>query len=1026
MNVSSWSIKNPVPALILFILLTLAGFKSFNAMKIQNFPDLELPTVTVSAALPGASPAQLENEVARKLENSIAKLQGLKHIYTEITDGSVVVTAEFRLEKNTQEAVDDVRSAVSEVRADLPVDLRDPIVSKLNLAGSPILAFTIDSSSMDDEALSWFVDDTLTKKLLGVNGVGGISRVGGVTRQIWVELDTAKLQALNATAADISRQLRNSQLEIAGGATKMGGSEQPIRTLANVKSADELAKREIVLSDGRTVRLDQVANVIDTIAEPKSRALLNGKNVVGFDITRTKGASEIEVGEGIYKVLNELKLAHSDIKITEAFNFVKPVQEEFDASMTLLYEGALLAVLVVWLFLRDVRATFVSAVALPLSVIPTFIGMQYLGFSINVVTLLALSLVVGILVDDAIVEVENIVRHLRMGKTPYEAAMEATDEIGLAVVATTFTLVAVFLPTAFMSGVAGKFFKQFGWTAAIAVFVSLVVARVLTPMMAAYLMKPIATGHAKDGWVMSMYMRASAWCLNHRLITSLLAIGFFVGSIMLIPLLPKGFIPPDDNSQTQVRLELAPGATLAETTVASEKARNILQKMPHIKSVYTTIGGGAAGTDPFAGGGTAETRKATLTILMDERGKRPKKQVIEAQMREQLQQLAGVRLSVGLGGSGEKYMLVLTSEDGNALRLAANNVEKELRTIKGLGNIASTAALVRTELIVRPNVTAAADLGVNTAEIGETLRIATVGDYEQNLAKLNLDKRQVPIVVKLESNAKADLNSLKKLAVNGTKGPVMLDQVATMEFAGGSSVINRYDRQRNVQFDIELSSIALGDATTAVNSLPSIARLPAGVTQAQIGDSEMMGELFASFGLAMLTGVICIYFVLVLLFKDFLQPITILVALPLSLGGAFLGLLVAGKAFSMPSLIGLIMLMGIATKNSILLVEYAIMARRDHGMTRLEAILDACHKRARPIVMTTIAMTAGMIPIAFAIGSGDGSFRSPMAVAVIGGLLTSTVLSLLVIPVAFTFVDDIQQFFARLFAKPKQTLGQSQ
>ena len=668
MNVSSWSIKNPVPALILFILLTLAGFQSFNAMKVQNFPDLELPTINVSAALPGASPAQLENEVARKLENSVAKLQGLKHISTEITDGSVALTAEFKLEKPTQEALDEVRSAVSEVRADLPVDLRDPIVSKLNVAGSPILAFTISAKNMDDEALSWFVDDTLTKKLLGVNGVGGVSRVGGVTRQIWVELDPAKLQALNATAADISRQLRNSQLEVTGGATKMGGSDQPIRTLANVKSADELAKLQIVLADGRTVRLDQVANVIDTIAEPKSRALLNGKSVVGFDITRTKGASEIEVGAGIYKALGELKLSHPDIEMTEAFNFVTPVQEEFDASMTLLYEGALLAVLVVWLFLRDVRATFVSAVALPLSVIPTFIGMQYLGFSINVVTLLALSLVVGILVDDAIVEVENIVRHLRMGKTPYEAAMEATNEIGLAVVATTFTLVAVFLPTAFMSGIAGKFFKQFGWTAAIAVFVSLVVARVLTPMMAAYLMKPITTGHQKDSAMMSIYMRVSAWCLHHRLTTSLLAIAFFVGSIMLIPLLPKGFIPADDNSQTQVRIELAPGATLNETTVATEKARTILQGIEHVKSIYTTIGGGAAGTDPFAGGGTAETRKATLTILLDERGKRPKKQVIEAEMRQKLQQLAGARLSVGLGGSGEKYVLVLTSEDGNALR----------------------------------------------------------------------------------------------------------------------------------------------------------------------------------------------------------------------------------------------------------------------------------------------------------------------------------------------------------------------
>ena len=990
---------------------------SFSAMKIQNFPDLDLPTITVSAALPGASPTQLENEVARKLENSIAKLQGIKHIYTKIQDGSVSITAEFRLEKPTQEALDEVRSAVSEVRADMPNDLRDPIVSKVNLAGSPILAFTIRSSQLDDEALSWFVDDTLTRKLLGVRGVGSVSRVGGVNRQVWVELDTAKLQSLNASAADISRQLRLAQIEVAGGVTKLNGSEQPIRTLATVKSAEELARMEIVLSDGRRIRLDQVANVKDTFAEPRSTALLNGKTVVGFDVTRSKGSSELEVGDGIYKALDELKQQHPDIEMTEAFNFVKPVSDDFDASMGLLYEGAILAVLVVWLFLKDFRATFVSAVALPLSVIPAFIGMNYFGFSINVVTLLALSLVVGILVDDAIVEVENIVRHLRMGKTPYQAAMEAADEIGLAVIATTFTLIAVFLPTAFMSGVSGKFFKQFGWTASIAVFASLVVARILTPMMAAYMMKPIKEGHINDGKVMQTYLHLSAWCLKHRFMTMVAAITFFVGSLMLIPFLPTGFIPADDNSQTQVRIELPPGATLQQTKESAEAARLILAKIPHIKSVYTTIGGGAAGSDPFAEGGAVETRKATLTILLDERGQRPRKQVIEKQMREQLQQLPGVRLNVGLGGNGEKLELLLLSEDSDALKAAANAVEKDLRTINGVGNIASNLSLVRTEVIVTPDFAAAADLGVTSTAIGETLRIATVGDYEQSLAKLNLDKRQVPIVVKLEDTARTDLSVLERLAVPGTKGPVMLGQVAKLELAAGPSVIDRHDRVRDIHFEIELSGLSLSEAKTALAKLPSLKHLPPGVEQDELGDAEMMTELFQSFGLAMLTGVVCIYFVLVLLFKDFLQPVTILAALPLSLGGAFLGLLVGGKALSMPSMIGLVMLMGIATKNSILLVEYAIVARRDHHLSRVEAILDACHKRARPIIMTTIAMTAGMLPIALEWGSADGSFRSPMAVSVIGGLLTSTVLSLLVIPVVFTYVDDFEQFTRRTYKR---------
>ncbi len=1029
MNVSSWSIKNPIPAVMIFVLLSLAGLMAFGAMKVQNFPDLDVPTIAVSASLPGAAPAQLETEVARKIENSLATLQGLKHIYTKVQDGGVSVTAEFRLEKPTQEALDEVRSAVAQVRADLPADVRDPVVTKLNLAGSPILAFTVASDKMDGEALSWFVDDTITKTLLGVRGVGAITRVGGDTREVRVDLDPAKMQALGASATDVSRQLRGMQLEAAGGRMDLGGSEQPVRTLATVKSASELAQMELSLPDGRKFRLDQIAKVSDTVAEPRAAALLNGQNVVGFEVTRSKGASELDVGAGVQNKLNEIKAAHPDLKLTEAFNFVEPVQEEFDASMVLLYEGALLAVLVVWLFLRDWRATFVSAIALPLSIIPAFIGMWYLGFSINVVTLLALSLVVGILVDDAIVEVENIVRHLRMGKTPYQAAMEAADEIGLAVIATTFTLVAVFLPTAFMAGIAGKFFKQFGWTASFAIVASLLVARALTPMMAAYMLRPIVNYVEKDGAIMRWYMRAAAWCMRHRWVTSFGALAFFVGSLMLIPLLPTGFIPPDDNSQTQVYLELSPGTNLKQTMAMAEQARLAVAKVQHVKSIYTTIGAGAAGSDPFAGPGTQETRKATLTILLSERSTRPKKQVIEQEIRTALEPLPGVRSKVGLGGSGEKYVLVLTGEDAQALSGAAAAVEKDLRTIPGLGNIASSASLVRQEIAVIPDFARAADLGVSTAAIAETLRIATTGDYEQVLPKLNLAQRQVPIVVRLAAQARTDLAQLERLTVPGARGPVMLGQVAKLELSGGPALIDRYDRARNVQFEIELSGAALGDVTAQVAKLPSIQNLPAGVKQTEIGDAEVMQELFASFGLAMLTGVLCIFIVLILLFKDFLQPVTILAALPLSLGGAFVGLLIAQKSFSMPSLIGLIMLMGVATKNSILLVEYVIVARRGNDgsdgkpvvapMSRVQALLDACHKRARPIVMTTIAMGAGMLPVAAAWGSGDGSFRSPMAVAVIGGLITSTFLSLLVIPVVFTFVDDFSQFCGRLFRRGK-------
>jgi multidrug efflux pump subunit AcrB len=759
--------------------------------------------------------------------------------------------------------------------------------------------------------------------------------------------------------------------------------------------------------------------VSDSVAEQRSAALLNGKPVVGFEITRSRGAGEVEVAAGVRAALEKLKAEHPDIVITEAFNFVDPVVENFEGSMALLIEGALLAVLVVWLFLRDARATLVSATALPLSAIPTFGAMYLMGFSLNVVTLLSMSLVVGILVDDAIVEIENIMRHLRMGKTPYQAAMEAADEIGLAVIATTFTLIAVFLPTAFMSGVAGKFFVQFGWTAAIAVFFSLVVARMLTPMMAAYLLRPPKGENRAPRW-MEIYLGWAAWCLRHRFRTVLAALVFFFGSFALVPLLPTGFLPPDDLSQTQVYLTLAPGSTFKETYALAEQARRIVEQHPHVKMVYTAIGGGASGSDPFMPRGAAEVRKATLTINLTPRKQRGgvTKEAVEGQLREALAALPGVQLKVGFGGSsGQKYVLVLASENGPLLAEHARSVERELRTIPGIGSVITTASLTRPELVVRPDFARMADLGVTSAAIADVLRIATAGDYEQSIAKLNLAQRQVPIVVKLPPAARQDLALLERLTVPGKVGPVMIGNVAALEMTGGPAEIDRYDRLRNINFEIELNQQPLGEVEKQALALPSLRNLPPGILQTTVGDAEAMAELFQSFGLAMLTGVLCIYIVLVLLFHDFIQPVTILAALVLSVPGAFLALFVTHSSLSMPSMIGLIMLMGIATKNSILLVDYVVLARREHGLDRWHALLDACSKRARPIVMTTVAMGAGMLPIAIGLGT-DPSFRAPMAIVVIGGLITSTFLSLLVIPVVFTYVDDAIHRIQKLVPKP--------
>ena len=999
LNISSWSIRNPTPAILLFIMLTFAGLLAFRAMKIQDLPDVEVPTISVMAALSGASPVQLESEVARKIENSLATVQGVKHIQSTLTDSNVDITVEFRLEKPTQEAIDDVRDAIARIRSDLPAELRDPVIKKMEFSGEPILTYTIASSRLDDEALSWFVDNEVSKTLLAVPGVGAVKRVGGVTRELRIDLDPARLFALNATAIDISRRLRQVQQEASGGRADFGGSEHSVRTLATVQTAEEMAALELTLSDGRSIRLDQVASISDTVAEPRSIALLDGKAVVGFEIVRMRGSGEIDVAEGVRAALEQLKEKHPTISVTEAFNRVDPVVESYDGSMGLFYEGAVLAILVVFLFLRDWRATFVSAVALPLSVIPTFAVIHLLGFTINMVTLLSLSLVIGILVDDAIVEVENIERHLLLGKTPWQAAVEAADEIGLAVVATTFTLIAVFLPTAFMSGTVGKFFVQFGWTAAIAAFFSLVVARLVTPMMAAYMLRSPKRPEEPGLLWIGVYLSWARWSLSHRFLTVAGALVFLVGGLLLATTLPGGFMPPDDDARTQVTLTLPPGSKLHETLAIAERARNIVQKNEHVKMVYTAIGSADTG---------ANVRTAVLTINIAHRDDRPgvKKQRIEEQLRDALGSLPGVRIGIG---SSDNHVLVLAGEDGRVLAQHAHEVERELRTIPGIGAITSSAGLVRPELVVRPDFARAADLGVTSEAIAETLRVATMGDNDQELARLNLSERQVPVVVRLSAAARDDFETLKRLPVPGARGPVALENVATLAISSGPTEIARYDRRRNINFEIELNGRELGDVEQAILALPSLRKLPLGVTQTSSGDAEMMGELASGFALAMLTGVLCIYVVLVLLLKDFVQPLTILVALLLSVPGAFVALFITGSALSMPSMIGLIMLMGIATKNSILLIDYIILARRDQGLNRWDAIIDACRKRVRPIVMTTIAMGAGMMPIALGMGA-DPSFRAPMAIVVIGGLITSTFLSLLVIPVVYSYLDDALQW----------------
>jgi len=1019
LNVSAYSIKNPLVAILLFVLLTLGGIYGFMKMKVQQFPDIDLPAVVVTVTLPGAAPSQLENDIAKKIENKLTSIEGVSHIRTTLQTGAATIATEFTLEKDIQEAVDDVRSAVGEVRGDLPAAANDPIITKVSTAGFPVVTYSVAADNMSVEDLSWFVDDTVTKRLSDIPGVSTVSRVGGLQREITVAADPIALSGLKFSISQLSQQIAGIQQDSSGGEAEVGNTTQTIRVLGAVERANELNDLQVAVPTGGTQALGRMAKINDGAADPSSIAKLDGKTVVAFNITRSRGASEVDVMELVDEELAKLTADVGNISIEKVYDRATPIAEDYEASLRMLIEGGLLAVVVVFLFLRNIRATIVAAVALPLSVIPTFLGMYLFGFSLNIISLLALSLVIGVLVDDAIVEVENIIRHLRMGKTPYEAAMEAADEIGLAVVATTFTLIAVFLPTAFMGGIVGQFFRQFGWTAALSIFASLMVARLITPMMAAYILRPEKKHVEKQSAMMKYYLKIVSWTLHHRWITMGATLVLFVASLALVKLLPTSFIPDNDIDQTRVAIELTPDVSLADTERVAALASSRILAMPEVTNIFTSVGEAQASMGASDGGGGKAENIAGLDIVLAPRAERGTKQEIERKISKLMQEVPGARFTVGLSSGGESgYNFSLTSTNPQLLEQTAQKIMSEIRGLPSAGAVTSDRSLPRQELTVTPDRLAMADKGVTTQDIATTLRVATVGDYEQQLSKLNLDTRQVPIVVRLPDVAKQNVSQLEGLYVPSTMPAgqgVRVGEVATLDFGTGPAQISRLDRERAISITVQPASGELGDLVQAVKAVPTMQQLPPAITIIDQGQAENMADLFSGFIIAMSVGVVCILGVLILLFGRLLQPFTILMALPLSIGGAFVGLVITNSSLSMPSMIGFIMLMGIATKNSILLVDYALIAQR-RGLARFEAIVDACRKRARPIIMTTIAMGAGMLPLVFGWGDADPTFRRPMAAAVLGGLVTSTLLSLVVIPVVYTLMDDLSGWFAKWLA----------
>ncbi len=1020
-NISAWSIKKPVPTIVIFLILTIVGWFSFTSLGIDTNPNVDVPSVVVTVTQPGAGPAELESQVTKKIEDAIAGLGNIDNMISTVTDGSSNTTINFILGTNSDRATNDVRNAIAQIRQSLPQDINDPVVQRLDFAGGPIITYAVKSEQRSVEELSNLVDQTISRALLAVKGVAQIKRVGGVDREIRINLNPNRLQSLGITATQVNDQIRNLNVNLPGGRAELGGSEQSIRTLGSAASVDMLKTYEIILPSGGSVPISSLGTVEDQYGDIRQTARLNNKPVVAFQVLRSTGSVMVTVEAGVKAAVQELeKTLPPDVKLDLIFTRADTVRQSYESTIDELIQASVLAVVVILLFLRDWRATLITAVALPLSMIPTFAVQQALGYTLNNMTLLALALAVGNLVDDAVVEIENMERHMAMGKSAFVAAFDSSDEVGLAVIASSATIIAVFLPVAFMGGIPGQFFQPFGFTVAISTIFSTFVARMVTPMMGAYLLKD--KDHSQGKTVKTTtklsklfnpkspipnpklpstgfqpYKSLLQFALRHRLTTMAIALAFFIASLMLVPMIPKGFVDDGDYGLSSIAIEIPPGSTLEDMDKVVTQATKLLRENPVVQRVLATE--------------QLNTASLAVNLVPKEERKISQKQ-FEEQVRPLFQQIPAAKISFESqvpGDSRKALSIVLRSENPAALTQAADAVEKQMRSISGLVEVSSSASLVKPEILVIPNPQRAADLGVTVQSIARTASLATIGDLDANLAKFNLSDRQIPIRVQIDPKARADINTLKNLQVPSQNGSLIpLIAVADIRFGSGPATISRYDRARQVAIEANLQGIALGEALQAVNKLPAMQNLPPGVAQQPSGGAKIMQDIFNGFGKALGLAILCIYAILVLLYNNFLHPLTIMAALPFCLGGALVALMLSQKPLGLYALIGIVLLLGIVTKNSILLVDYTIINMQE-GKTQRQALIEAGVSRLRPILMTSLATIAGILPLALGIGAGS-EVRQPMGIAIMGGFTTSTMLTLVVVPVIFSYIDNLQSW----------------
>jgi len=1023
------SIRRPVFAIMMTGALLVLGITSYFALSVDLFPKIDFPFVVVTVVYPGAGAEAVELDISKKVEDAVNTIAGVKHIQSTAQEGFSLTVIEFTLETDPLDAAAEVRDRVSTIRADLPKDIEEPVVQRYNPESRPIMSLSISGpQSMRD--LTDYVDDVIRPRLESVPGVGAATIVGGAKREIQVRMDPEKLKAFDLSPVMVAAKLQMANVEIPGGRVVEGNREWIVRTMGRFTTVQQLRDMVVLSPRGRMVRLSEIADVIDTEVEPKSASRLNGEPAVGLDIQRQSGANTVQVADGIDKILEkiiaELPAGMKIVMARDDSEYIRSAIE--DVLVNILYGGAL-AVLVILFFLANWRSTIISAIAIPTSIIATFTLMRLLGFTLNMLTLMGLSLAVGLLIDDAIVVIENIYRHMEMGKKPIQAAKDATNEIGLAVTATTFAIIVVFLPVAFMSGIIGRFFYSFGMSVAFAVAVSLFVAFTLTPMLSSLFLKTQeeqikSVVYRRLAWwnrgfryvEQRWYRPALHWCLGHRFSTLVFASLAFVGSLLLIPLIGTEFMPQTDQNRFYVTFEGRAGDKLSATVQQVGLVEKLLKARPEVISVLTTIGGG---NDPVYTGNM-------VAQLVDRSQRKLSAADLTKVIREQLRSIPGYFFTVEMEeseGGGRPVELSIRGPELTQLEQYTTSLADGIRNIPGVADLKSSEEAGKPELRININRDQASDLGINALEIAQTLRIFIDGD---KVTRFKEGEKEYDVRLQIAEPFRHDPGYLATLPIPSNKEiagrdrfVVPLNQIAAIERTSGPSQINRYDRIREIRLSGSIVDRKAGDVRAEVQKVVDSMSLATGYTIQAVGEAEIQQESFTNIFTALILAVIFIYLVLASQYNSFLDPLSIMVSLPLAVVGAMVSLLLFNSAFSVISLIGIILLMGLVSKNGILLIDFT-KQRREHGMERNAALEEAGPVRFRPIVMTSLATIFGALPLAIGIGSG-GEFRAPISRAVIGGMISSTVLTLLVIPVVYTYFDDLAQgnFRAIFGLKPK-------